>query len=453
MAGVEIRRFSSEQQKWVSGWLAGVLEGALAVVGAGFLLPIVILAGLAVQLTDDLTVIGAIPVIATSIWSAAAFLGLASTRTRRRQLPWAIAAAVVRAAAVGLMAYTAYRTDITDSDRLRSLLIAFAGYSVASGFGSAPTRRVLTKSITGIHRATLFQQRATWGVILAVLAAIVSYRVLDSTDLETPRNFAYLFIAGTAALAAAAFFILNVREPVRIALTPRARLSFSISAATRDQPFRRFLLFRLFLAAAAATDVFLVVYALQELDAPLRFLAIYAGAIAVATALTRPIWQRVADHRGGRAPLQGAALVRFVIPLVILVIPYVQETDFYLDRAEGNDALLWLMAIAFICIGISLAAQIAGNAQYLLEITPRTRGSSYLDTTNLVLAFAGILPIIAGWAIAEYDFRAVFATIAVVSLVSILLSGLLTEVRSSRLRLAQQARPRGVDTRRLAARR
>jgi hypothetical protein len=453
LAGVEIRRYSSEQPKRVTGWLVGVLDGALQSMAAGFVAPLVILAGLAVQLTDRSIIIGVIPVIATSVWTAGAFFAQAVIRTRRIQRPWAFIAALIRTGGMAFIAYSAYRANISDTHRLRLLLLGFIVYAAATGFGSVPTRNLLIKSASGPQRIGLFLRRATLGVVLAVIAALVNYRVLETTELTTPRNFSYLFIAATAALASASFFLLLVREPRRVSGSDRHQLHFSVSAALKDQPFRRYLSFRVILAAAAAIDVFLVVYVLRELDAPLRFLGIYAGAIAVAVLVSLPVWRQLANARGGRLPLQAAAFVRFVIPLIVLLIPFIEETDFYIDRANDQGPLHWLMVVPFACLGLSLAAQIAGHFQYLLEITPRTRGSAYVDTSNLVLAAVAFLAIGAGWIIEAQGYRPVFAVAAVLSLVSILLSGLLTEVRESRLRIAQQARPRRLDARSVVVRR
>src|SRR5215210_6321423 len=132
--------------------ILGVAAESVSAAAEVLLLPSLILAFFVAELTPSYATIGLVPAIATGFWTLGRLPAYLLTGSRRRQQPWAFAAALVRAAAVAILAVVTSRTSPTElSQSARPLIITFflclIVYSLAGGFGSQPTTALLRSSI------------------------------------------------------------------------------------------------------------------------------------------------------------------------------------------------------------------------------------------------------------------------------------------------------------------
>jgi hypothetical protein len=429
VSGTEIRRFSDDQSLIGGRWIVAILQAVSSSLATGLMLPVLVLAAYVALLTNDLYRVAIVPALAFGLWNLGMLVAGRLTRDRVRLLPWAFGAGVARAAAIGAAAYIAYHTSPAEDDRLTAFFICIGVYGFASGFAAAPLDALLQKSFESSSRAQLFIGRAFWGLLAAMFSGIVVRSVFESDGPATQRAFAYLFIAAAGCLASAAFFTLLIKEPVRRLSSARHGSNASLFAGIGDRVMQRYLLFRIALAAVGMLDVFIVVYAIREINMEPTFLGSYVIAFCVALAVGVPLARSLGNRRGGRAVLQASTWMKLIAPLLLLTIPYLRDSADVADRVSGDRFYLWMLAVCFAALGLSLAFQGAGNFQYLSEIAPATNRGGYFATANVVLMCTTLFPLVAAWIISDWDFERLFGVTAAIALLAVLLSGILVDNR------------------------
>jgi MFS family permease len=159
------------------------------------------------------------------------------------------------------------------------------------------------------------------------------------------------------------------------------------------------------------------------------FLGSYVIAFCVALAVGVPLARSLGNRRGGRAVLQASTWMKLIAPLLLLTIPYLRDSADVADRVSGDRFYLWMLAVCFAALGLSLAFQGAGNFQYLSEIAPATNRGGYFATANVVLMCTTLFPLVAAWIVSDWDFERLFGVTAAIALLAVLLSGILVDNR------------------------
>lgn len=429
MSGTEIRRFTDDKSLFGGRWIVALLQAFSTSLATGLALPVVVIAAYVALTTSSLYRIAIIPLLAFGLWNLGALVAGRVCRERVRLLPWAFAGSVARAAAMAAMAYIAYHANPAGNDRMGAFLIALGVFGFGSGFGSVPVEALLQKSFESSSRAQLFLGRAFWGIIAALLSGVVVRSVFQNDGLATQRAFAYLFMAAAGCLASGAFFTLLIKEPVSRLSSARHGNATAPFRALSDRAMRRYLFFRVALSAVAMLDVFIIVYAMRELTFDRAFLGIYVIAFCTGLAICLPLSRSLTTRRGGRATLQTAVWLKLIAPLLMLTIPYLQESADVAKHVTTDRFYLWMIAACFTALGASLAFQGTGNFQYLSEIAPAVERARYFSTANIALMFATLFPLVGAWILEGWDFQRLFAVSAAAALIAVLLSGILVDNR------------------------
>ena len=453
MSGAEIRRFSTDRRGLTLNVFLGIAGATLASLSEALVLPTVVLPYFVGNISLSYTVVGLVPAIAIGFWALARIPATLIVTPRRRKLPWAIGAALIRAAATALLAAVCFRAEEGAWDPLRNaFFVCLIAYSLASGFANVPTEAVLAKSIPQDGRELFFRLRNIWGGVAGIVAGLVIIQLLGDGGPVFPDNYALLFLAATVGQTATAFFIATLREPLRV---PRSRIPApatilgGMGRALADGNFRRFLGFRLLFSLSTLADPFFVIFAVSQLAVAPSILGAYVIALVVGRLASTPLWSILARRYGEKVTLQVAALVRLLAPLLALPLPFVVDTGFYRDRVDDNRILAALFGIAFLAIGASLGGQARGNFGYLAEVAPARLRASYVGVTNLSLAIVAFSPILGGLLLDRTEYSWLFSVATLVGLAAVFASGALTDthVRTRpsaaawRLRRAATANP------------
>jgi hypothetical protein len=433
--GVELSRDSATRP--------GLALNAILVPGAEsanamaevMLLPSLVLAFFVAELTPSYVTIGLVPAVAASLWTLARVPALLLTASRLRQQPWAFAAALVRAAAVAILAIVASRTDpngLTQSGRplLVTFFLCLIVFTLAGGFGSVPTSVLLPSTISGERWAGFVRQRALWSIALSVVGALIAARLLGSTAVAFPGSYGRLFFVTAASLIAVSAFVAAMREqPV-----PRTALAATLpSPRTMRQPFhdpryRRFLIFRVLLTATAAIDPFLFLYAVTRLSVPATTIGNFVLAGVLGWALSAPLWIWLEQRASSRSVLQGAAVLRLVAPAIALVLPQIAGVAQFRERVVDASLYGTIFGIAFFSIGAALAAQSRGNAEYLTPLAPRQLFPAYAAVTNGALTNVAFAPVLGGAFIQRSGYEAFFGVVIALGLAAVFAGGALVDL-------------------------
>lgn len=431
MVGAEIRRYASDRRGQALNVFLGIAGGALGSLAETLLLPTIVLTFFVGQLTDSYVVVGLVPAVGVGCWLLARIPATIFVAPQRRKLPWAIGAALVRAASTALLAAVCFRaTEGAEPQLLRSFFICYVAYSLASGFTGVPIAYVVAKAIPHDARPFFFRQRTVWSGVMGLVAGLVLVQLLGEAGPRFPRDYALLFLAATVCQTATAFFIATLREPIRISDSQRGSLNSvlgSLPQAIADANFRRFLSFRVLFAVASLSDPFLVIFAASELALPASYVGAYVMALVGGMLASSPLWLSVERRSGYRGVLQLSALIRLVAPLLALMLPFLARSDIYQENVTSDTVLPVLFSLAFVAIGVSLGGQSRASTTYLSEIAPGRRRESFGSITNGALAVSAMAPLLSGWIVERRDFPTLFIAAILIGLLAVFVSGALTD--------------------------
>lgn len=440
MAGVDIRRYSADRRGQASNFMVGTAAATLTVVSDTLLLPTLVMAAFVASLTESYLIVGLVPAIGAGGWFLAQLPAAPVVGSFGRKLPWATGAALVRAAALTLLAYVVNRADRVSTDELlRSVLICFAAFSFASGFAATVGTSVYTRAVPNQHHGLFLRMAQVWAAIAAAVAAVLAARVLGADGPDYPENFSQLFVVAAVAAGGVVLLQLLTREPGRIPASGRGNGIGSAGAvrgvglpALADTSFRRFLLFRVALGLVAIADPFYILFAQRELGISATRLGWYVLALVVARILSAPLWAWLVRVQGTRAALQVAGMLRLLPPLIAISLPYLVDTEIWRERATDSNALAIAFGAIFVVLGFTLGGLQAATFGYLVETLPAAGRSGAIGLTNLVLAIVAVSPIAGGLVLRESgaDYERLFLVSGGLALIATLASGLLSPARA-----------------------
>jgi hypothetical protein len=425
--------------------ILGVAAESINAAAEVMLLPSLILAFFVAELTPSYATIGLVPAIATGFWTLGRLPAHLLSQSHRRQQPWAFASAVVRAAAIGVLAIVTSRLDPTTlSQSARPLILTvflcLVAFSLAGGFGSLAGGALLQSSIATETWGAFVRRRAGWTALLSILAAVAVARLLGSGALPFPGGYGRLFLVATICLVIVAVLTALMREPWTAATAfsapnapPRAWRQL-----LQNPRYRRFLLFRVLLSSTAAIDPFLFLYAITRLGAPITKIGDYVILAVLGWVLSAPVWFWVERRSGARTLLQSAAVVRLIAPAIALATPPLAAIGLIRERLPDATALTTVYGAAFFVVGAALAAQSRGNYDYLAALAPHPILPACMGLTNAMLALVAFAPVLGGILIERFSYEALFGVAAAVGLLTVFAGGLLVET-PSRARERQDA--------------
>jgi len=425
--------------------ILGVAAESVSAAAEVMLLPSLILAFFVAELTPSYATIGLVPAIAIGFWTLGRLPAHLLAQSRRRQQPWAFASAMVRAAAIGVLAFVTSRTDPADlSQSARPLILTvflcLIAYSLAGGFGSLARGALLQSSIVSETWGAFVRMRAAWSALLSIIAAVVVARLLGSNALAFPGGFGRLFLVATVCLVIVAVLTAAMREPWNAASAfsaPNTRPR-AWSQILQDTRYRRFLLFRVLLSSTAAIDPFLFLYAITRLGAPVTKIGDYVILGVLGWILSAPVWFWVERRSGARTLLQSAAVVRLIAPAIALATPPLAAIGLIQARLSDATAMTTVYGAAFFVVGAALAGQSRGNYDYLAALAPHQILPAYTGLTNAILAIVAFSPVLGGIVIERLGYEALFGVAAAIGLATVFAGGWLAET-PSRARERQDA--------------
>ncbi len=433
MAGADIHRYSFDRRGAGVNALLATAAGGLAALADTLLLPSIILALFAGQLTDSFVAIGVIAALGAGFWVLGRIPATLLVAPRRRKQPWALGASLVRVAALGLLTLVAFRAgggQVAGEGMMRVLYVCFGAFSLASGFASVPVEGLVAKAAPVARRDAFYRQRSLVAGVGALVGALIAAKVLGPDGPGFPRQFALLFLAATVSHLAVAVLLASMREPTRVAeprwVSPAAAMR-AVPRALADASFNKFMVFRVLLALTAIADPFLVLFALSRLGIAPSTVGAYVVAYVLGILVARPAWAALAAGSGERTVLQASALLRLVPPLVALTLPYLAATTAWRSRAGDGPWLEVVFGAAFWCIGAAATGQARGTFGYLGEFAPSRSRPAYAAILNGGLGIAAFVPILGGIVVTRSGYDALFIIATIVALLAVFASGALTD--------------------------
>ncbi len=433
---LQARRTRRERFRYRYNFAFGVANGALLQLGDTFIHPTLVLVVFVSQLTTSNVLVGLVPALSVGLWFLPQFLSAALVQGRRRQLPWAVWASVIRGAAVGVLgAATAAIGEGNPSLLVTVFILTYALYNLAAGFAFVPLVELSARVIPADRRGLFFSQRNFWGGVLAFLAGFLINRILADTGVPLSATFGTLFFASFAVLSLAAYTTATMSElPVRAPSRRPPALYWirQVPELLGQAPLQRFLAYRALLATGTIADPFFVVYAQQVLGAPSAMAGLYLSTMAISRFASNIFWGRLVDRWGDRVALQTAALVRLLMPLLALALPPLLSWEAVSRVTPGGEvAIFYAYGLVFVAYGIALSGQTLANLTYALELAGPDARPAFVGLVNTTLGIVSFVPLLGGTLVDRFGFELLFLVALLIGLTSVLASGLLPQTRGT----------------------
>jgi hypothetical protein len=438
-AGADIRRFSSDRSGGVIDAPLLAIAAAASAFAEALLFPALVLPVVVAQLTPDRTLVGFAAAVPAAVWTLARLLTGLLLHRRTRLKPVAAAGAILRVVALLLIVRAALDPAVTRDSLLRALLFGVILAAIANATSQTAARALMPRVVVADSQRGLLTVRAAAGGVAALLAGAIVASAFAPAGPGFARGLGLVALLAAFAAGLGALALILVREPSRLApyrLTPPADALDGALAALRHRDVRRFALVRLPLAAAAAADPFLLLYAGERLAVPLRFAGLALVAFAAGRFIGRLLLHRIETARGPRVALQAVAAIRVAVPALTLGIALV--------GSAGSRGAWAALLVPFALLGAAWAGQTAASFSYLQTLGDpalRRNASTLLDALLAILAFG---PIVAGTFASSSGVQPLLVIAMLCALAALFAASLLTDPRPAvrRPRGARSATPR-----------
>lgn len=360
-------------------------------------------------------------------WSAAPLL-LTMVRgftASLRPLTWT--ALLARLLAIGTIGWVGLNLSDWSADRILGLLLsAWIVYQAANALTSQSSAPAALNVLSRGGRLRYLRWRHLVVALVTLGAGWLTYRLFSgSTSLATDlRSVLVLAALGTVGASWFAALMLFGRTSLAPSLHGPSLLR-GMRLALGNAAVRRWMAYRLLLAAVAAFDPFLIVFGLSQIGVDIYLIGVAMAAWAVGQVVGSWLWPWVVGKLGPRIVFQLAALCRLALLVWVVALPSLVATSAFTDRfSSPRDA--WLaFGVGFVFLGLSAAAGSAASTPYLMRITSTANLAATGLVTNLGAVVGGFLPLAVAWSLDRYDDERVFWVGIGLGVVALLASGLL----------------------------
>ncbi len=294
------------------------------------------------------------------------------------------------------------------------LLLLYAGRLLAEGISVLAFLDIVAKSTPTTKRGSFWMWRQSIGLPLVLLVAVplVEYLLGDQQPVGFPLNYGVMMLIG-AALCGTAWLAFSMVEepPARAAshlLSNRQQIARARRMWRHDKRYRRLMRVVLLLQAAGSIAPFLTTLGAKAWGMPDSIAATFITVQLLAQAVGSVALGRVSDRLGNRMAMVIASLLGIGASLVAAIgVMFVGMGEANLLGHVVSYRLLVLWA-AFGLNGLFMAFLNPGYRNYIMDIAPPRKRSSYIGFAHLYILPIGLVPLAFGW-IAEFvSFELVF---------------------------------------------
>lgn len=344
---------------------------------------------------------------------------------------------VLAATSVALLGGVGHDPRVVLGIVLLGLFLLMFGNGVAELAWSDVTAR----SVPSRRRGSLLTGRMFCGLVLSALIAgpLVNHYLSAEAGHEFPANYGMLFVAKTGFFAAAWLIFSFMREPrphaARRVLTMRQHLTRGLRILRRDESYRGLLHLRLMTGVYWAVPTFFIAFATTTLGLPERWAALFLTLRILSEIVGSLVFGRVSDRLGNRKVIVlscwvalgtfGFATLAALHASPVAAVPGLSAT---------------LLGAAFVGLGLLTPARVMGEINYMLDIAPAPKRTSYIGFGNAFMLPLSVLPVLVGYLAPTTGYLPIFAAAGLVAAGSVLPAVRLQEPRDTLL-----VEPEGAD--------
>ncbi len=380
-----------------------LLDGAFFWFGSAFISSSTILSLFLSKLTTNPLAFGVLAVITQAGWYIPQLL----TANISEQLPRKKAVAVnlgffTERLPILLLVPTAWVAGQSALAGAFLLLGIYAWHSVGAGVLAVSWQDLIARTFPVNRRGRLLGLTQFLGAGMGTLGALVSTWLLER--FAFPTNFVYTFAIAAVFVTISWGFLALTREPVQRVTAPRRSnreyLATLPEVVRGDTNLRHFLMARALLALGGMSVGFVTVSAVSRWQIPDATAGLYTFAWLIGQTLGNLALGFLADRRGHKLNLEIAALLGLSAFMLAWLAP------------NPN----WYFAV-FALNGVISGALFVSGILIVLEMCDPARRPTYTGISNTAVGIVGVAAPLLGAALAEVDYRLLFAVSALAYLV------------------------------------
>ncbi len=391
----ESTRTSVERRNFI----AGLWHGAFVAFGVSLTQPTTVISAFVADLTGSTVWVGGLSTVLAVAGTLPQIFVARWIEPRRYKMPYLMAAIYMRVLSWGAIAWLVVTIGDEHPLVLAWVLVGMlAVFYAGGGLGSIPYTDIIGKIIPSDRRGAFFGGIGAIAGPLSLGAALLARRIL--AEVHYPMNYALLFGLASAGLAIASIGFWVMREPPAAdegrQVLPWKMYWGQILAA--GSCLKELVVVQLLTGFSLMAMPFYVVYARDDLHAPVDAVGWFLLAQVAGGVLSNLVWARLVDRAGSRRMLFFYALTALATPLSAIAL-----------GRFGWQA----MVIVFILAGASLNGQGVGFISALLELAPTAKRATYAGVNAVLILPVAFLPLAAGSLLQHWSYEELFLFTAV----------------------------------------
>lgn len=327
-----------------------------------------------------------------------------------RRLPYYQFGAVLRTGSRILLALVLI---LGQGESRLATFVALAGsmllWAVGAGVSLIPFWSVVSDSIPPRWRGRFFGSRNVIGGLLSVAGGLWLRQMLSpESGYSFPINFGYIALASAVAEALGTGAWCLTYEPPPPRQSRRLPLGLQLLRGPRlwrrDPNYRRLLRANVAYSIAMSFVVpFIVPLGLKQLDVAAAALGGFVVARQLAFSLSALVWSQISDQRGNRLLLIITASLALLIPAAMLLAPSLpRDPAWHWGGVAVNFPAIFLTGV-FALVGAATGGLELAQNNYLLEVAPPRKRSTYLGFLYAVGVPLAWAPFVASLLIGPHD--------------------------------------------------
>jgi MFS family permease len=375
-------------------FIAGLWHGAFLALGVSLTQPTTVISAFVADLTRSTVWVGGLSTVLTVAGVLPQPFVARWIEPRPRKMPYLLTAIYLRIISWGTLAWLVYAIGAQHPMTLAWTLVAMLViFYAGGGLGNIPYTDIIGKIIPADRRGAFFGGMGVLAGPLSAGAALLARQIL--AHITYPNNYALLFGSAAVGLAIASFGFLAMREPPASEVKPGTpswqEYWRQLLAASRH--LKTLIAAQLLTGFSLMALPFYVVYAREQLAAPVEAVGWFLLAQVLGGALSNLVWARLVDQAGGRRMLFVCALVSTSTPLLAVVL----------------SPLGWLALLpVFFLAGAAFNGRNVGFQSALLELAPAAERATYAGLNALLTLPVAFLPLAAGLFLQQWSYIALF---------------------------------------------
>ncbi|MGA2611931.1 MAG: MFS transporter [Spirochaetia bacterium] len=283
---------------------------------------------------------------------------------------------------------------------LWAFFILYGLFWALDGVASIAWLDLLGKVLSHRLRARLIGISQAAQGLAGVGAGVLVGIILSSAAFPATSGYALLlFLCGVCyTLSYVCFFFLR-EEPDRQVGRPLPWPAYfrSLWQIVRADPaFRRALGVSLLFSVTGCATPFYIIHGLENLHFPEFSVGVFTAAQVIGGIISALVLGWMGEVRGTRSVMRLWGVICICTPLIAWAIPIVGGSPGP-GGSPGSAALMYAYGLVFVLVGAQGNAVMAGFINYVIELAPASRRTTYIGCANTLASLSIFAPLLGGW--------------------------------------------------------